>query len=146
MSLLFLLDGVAGGITACELKHSKIKIISGHVYKLSFKIRSTLAQQLNVRVENSGGGTTSLNQNKVITANAWQTVKFEFTASASDDNSVLRVILQASVQEVWFDKFRLIDLTMHRREYRIMRIQGSVLPGSFIQILTLREKTANETA
>lgn len=146
MSLLFLLDGQAGGITACELRHSKIKIISGHVYKLSFRVRSTLAQQLNVRIQNSGGGTTSLNQNKVITANEWQTIKFEFTASASDDNSVLRVVMQASIQEMWFDRFRLIDLTLHRRQYRIMRIQGSVLPGSFVQTLTLREKTANETA
>lgn len=144
MSLLLLLRSET---SSSELKNTKIKLISGHLYRLTFKVRATTPQTITVKMQNSTGLTVSLNSDAdILEANTWQTIKKEFTAGASDDDSVLRLLIYATPQSIWFDKFNLIDLTIERKEYRIMRIQGSVLPGSFIQILTLREKTANETA
>lgn len=97
-------------------------------------------------VENSAGSTESLNQRKVITAGKLNTCQFEFNASATDPNSVLRIIMEAAVQVTRFDKFRLIDYTIYKKNYRLMRIQGSMFPGSFVQTLTLREVTDAETA
>jgi len=147
MSLILLfLPHAAGGITALEYRNVDVPIITAHVYKLSFKVYSNLAQQLNVIVQNSAQSVTSLNKYKVITANAWNTIQFEFTGGATDPNSLLRIVMQAAVQETRFDKFRMIDYTIYKKSYRIMRIQGSMFPGSFIQTLTLREVTDAEIA
>ena len=96
---------------------------------------------------NAAMSSNSLNDNYDLkTINAWKTAVFEFTGVTTDHNSVLKITPETEVQSIWFDKFRLYDLTLERKQYRLMRIQGSVMPGSFIQTLTLREKTAAETA
>lgn len=94
----------------------------------------------------SAGGNISLNSSYGIKqVDKWKATSFDFTAVQTNENAQLRITPASLLQDIWFDKFRLIDLTLEKKQYRIMRIQGSVLPGSFIQILTLREKTANET-
>jgi hypothetical protein len=129
-----------------EFRGGNVPLISGHEYKLSFQVRSTKAQQINVKVQDSNNANESTSQYKTIPQNETITAKFEFTAAATDNNSRVRIFPEAGYQDTYFDHFRLIDLTIERKQYRVMRIQGSMLPGSFIQALTLREKTDAETA
>ncbi len=146
MSLLLLFPTQAVG--EAEIKNSAVPLVSGHVYRLTFRVRSSYAPQtLELLIRNSTELTTSLNTTfEIPTADAWKIFKFEFTAGATDPLSIIGITPTSVAQSLYFDNFKLIDLTIERKEYRIMRIQGSVLPGSFVQILTLREKTANETA
>lgn len=127
-------------------RHRRIKLISGNVYKLSFRVRATVAQTFNVMITDSTWLTQSLNANPTILADRWTTITYEFTAQATDNDSYLWIKVLTGSQDFYLDKFNLINLTTERKQYRIMRIQGSILPGSFIQTLTLREVTSAETA
>ncbi len=127
-------------------RHNRIPLIAGHVYKLSIKVRSTIATTFNLLMTDSSIANVSLNAMPTIPANTWKMIAFEFTAVVTDNNSYLWVKPQTVAQDFYVDQAKLVDLTVERKQYRIMRIVGSVLPGSFIQTLTLREKTAAETA
>jgi len=146
MSLLLLFSGsnAAGEV---ELRNSKVRLISGDLYRLTFRVRSSLIQTIEMLLRDHTGVHISHNSTfDVIAADTWKTVKIEFTATFTDPLSILGITPQSYDQNFYVDKFNMINLSKERKQYRIMRIQGSVLPGSFIQILTLREKTANETA
>lgn len=132
--------------TSCALNHNLIRLITGHVYRLTMNVRTNTQQSITVKMTDSTAATVSLNQAISIAADRWEKLSFEFTAGVSDFHSILSVILANQEQEFWIDTLRLIDLTKERKEYRLMRIKGSLLPGSFIQTLTLREKTTAETA
>ena len=146
LTTLFLDSGVAPVSGDVYLKHDKVKLVTGHVYRLTYKVRSNIAQTINTKALTSAGAANGLNTSKYIRADAWKTLQFEFTATTTDHNSQLRVQPASQAHTIYFDQFRLIDLTLERKQYRIMRIQGSILPGTFIQTLTLREKTTAETA
>ena len=137
-------DSITG---SCYLKHDKIRLISGHVYRFSFKVRSNHTQDIGVKIQDDAGSYVSLDDSfSIKKINTWKQTHFEFTALETNFDAQIRITPESLLQNIYFDNFKLIDLTLERKEYRIMRIQGSVLPGSFVQILTLREKTANETA
>lgn len=125
---------------------STVKIVVGHQYQLICRVRSNVAQTIRVRVDDSASANNSLDTTKVLSADTWETINVTFTGAASDKNSQLRLLPDQVVQNFYADRFRLIDLTLDRKQYRIMRIQGSLVPGSFVQTLTLREKTDAETA
>jgi hypothetical protein len=145
MSLLLLFPSQAAG--EAELRNSAVPLIINHQYRLTFRVRSSLIQTFEILIRNSTGASISYNATRdILAADTWQTIKVEFTAVATDPLSILGITPTSLDQSFYVDKFNMIDLTVERKEYRIMRIQGSVLPGSFVQILTLREKTANETA
>ena len=146
LTILFLDSGVAPVTGDVYLKHEKIKLLANHVYRLTFKVRSDIAQTINTKALTSAAAANGLNTDKYIRADAWKVLQFEFTATTTDHNSQLRIQPASQAHTIYFDQFKLIDLTLERKQYRIMRIQGSVLPGSFIQTLTLREKTDAETA
>ena len=106
-----------------------------------------MEQDIGVKVQNAAGSQISLNSSYGLKyADTWKTASFEFTALETNAVSELRITPETAVQTIYLDKFRLYDLTQEMKEYRIMRIQGSLLPGSFLQTLTIREKTATETA
>jgi len=128
------------------LKHYRIPLIVGNIYKLSFKVRGDLQELVTVLMTDSTQANISLSDSFEVTQNQWKSPAFEFTALATDTNSYLIFIIPGDVQNIYFDNFKLINLTRERKQYRIMRIQGSMTPGSFIQTLTLREKTTAETA
>lgn len=145
MSVASFSPGVSDG--TIELRSGNLPLVSGQLYRLTMKVRSTRTQNIDVDVQDSALANPSLDATRTITANIWETLKFEFTAAATDADSKLRIHLDMDdVQEFWVDDCDLFNLTKERKQYRIMRIQGSMLPGSFIQTLTLREKTAQETA
>lgn len=146
LTTLFVDSGPAVISGDVYLKHEKIKLITGHVYRLTYKVRSNIAQTINTKALTSGAAANGLNSDKYIREDVWKTLQFEFTATTTDHNSQLRIQPASQAHTIYFDEFRMIDLTLERKQYRIMRIQGSVLPGSFIQTLTLREKTTAETA
>lgn len=145
MSLTLLFPTETGPTGDVYLKHDKIKIISGHVYRLSFVVRTNLAGTINTKVLDSGGGNGSLNSDKYLVDAKFKTFQFEFTGAITDHNSQIRIQPASAEQILYFDQFRLIDLTLDRKQYRIMRIQGSMFPGSFIQTLSLREFTPAES-
>lgn len=97
------------------------------------------------KVDNSTGVTTSLNQTKHTPANLTKGLKFEFTATATDSNSRIRIFPSLTAQSFYIDKVVLIDLTKEKKNYRLLRIKGSIYPGTFIQTLTLREKLDTES-
>lgn len=145
MSVASFSPGVSDGTV--ELRAGNIPLVSGEVYRLAVRVRSTRSQNLVFDMQDSALANPSLAATRHITANIWETLKFEFTAAATDTNSKLRIHLDMNdVQEFWIDNCELFSLTKERKQYRVMRIQGSMLPGSYIQTLTLREKTAQETA
>lgn len=130
-----------------ELRGANIPLEAGVVYKLSFMVRSSVAQQIRIQLVDSGLANDSIDAYRALQANTWRTLAFEFTAQATDSASILRIHLEmTALHNFYIDKAKLIDLTQNRKEYRLMRVRGSMMPGSFIQKLTLREKTANETA
>jgi len=136
-----------GGVGTIELRCGNIPLVSGQDYRLSFLCRSTIAQTITVQVYNSTLVTVSKNTYKIIPANIWKGFACDFTALATDANSVLRIFLtNSAVHSFYLDRVKLINLSKELKNYRVMRIQGSMLPGSFIQTLTLREVTASETA
>lgn len=146
MSLLLLFLPSGGGAQTLEFRHGNIPLISGNVYRLTFKARSTLAQSFTVKIQNTAESVLHLNQTGDLEANEWKIFSYEFTALATDDLAKLSIYPYIAIQSFYADNFKLINLTKERKQYRIMRIVGSLLPGSFIQTLTLREKTASETA
>mgnify|MGYP000898356396 CR=1 FL=1 len=130
-----------------ELRGINIPLVAGHQYNLTMMMRSTRAQDINVKIQDSNLANQSESITKPIPANTWTPFNFKFTAAATDPESVIRITLNMeSIQTFYIDKVRMIDLTIEQKQYRIMRIQGSMLPGSFVQTLTLREKTDAETA
>lgn len=129
-----------------EIRQANIPLIVGHEYRLVLNVRGTREQNVTVKMETSGGASQGLNQTYSIEANRWTTKRFDFTALSTNLNNYLRVFPQATNQNFYIDNVSLIDLTRERKEYRIMRIQGSVVPGSFIQTLTIREKTSQESS
>lgn len=140
----FIFDNFNSGMI--ELRNAPFNIISGDTYRLSFKVRSTVNQLVGVKVSNSGLTTDSLDDDFRVYADEWKMKKFEFTATASDEASILRFIPSTdALHSLYIDKVTLINLSKDRKQYRIMRIRGSMFPGSFLQTLTVREKTANET-
>jgi len=128
------------------LRHNRIPLILGNVYKLSLKVRATINTTFNILMTDSSIQLVSLNVSPSVYANTWKTIAFEFTAVKSDNNSSLWIKPQTVPHDFYVDKVNLFNLTKDRKEYRVMRIQGSMLTGSFVQTLTLREKTAAETA
>lgn len=133
-------------ITALELKNTKVPLIAGHLYRLQYKVRSNLLQEVQVTLTDRNDANPSLDTIIDVPVNQWNKHTHIFTAVETDDHSILHFFPALFGQEIWFDAFSLIDLTMSKKSYRIMRIQGSLLPGSFVQTLTLREKTTAETA
>lgn len=132
---------------AVQYRHERIKLVAGHTYKLSIKVRSTVAPQtIIIYLTNSAYTLQAATYPTILTADTWQMITLEFTATLSDNNSILWIKPNATSQSFYLDKANLIDLTVERKQYRIMRIVGSMMPGTFIQTLTLREKTATETA
>lgn len=127
-------------------RHNRIPLTLNHVYKLSMRVRATINTTFNLLVTDSSIQNVSLNTSPSLYANTWKTVAAEFTAVKTDTNSSIWVKPQTVPHDFYVDKVFLTDLTLNRKEYRIMRIQGSMLPGSFVQTLTLREKTTAETA
>lgn len=142
MSLLLLF--VTSNVVAYT--HRRIPLIAGNVYKLSFRVRSSLAQTFSVFIADSSSVNISLSASPSILADAWTVIAYEFTAAATDPNSYMQIKMSEASQDIYLDQFRLINLTKERKQYRIMRIQGSLLTGSFVQSLTLREVSAQETA
>lgn len=146
MSLILLFLPTGSVVPQAKLVHSKVPIISGHQYELTFFVQSSQAQNITTVIDNSSEDNKSLQQTKHIPANNFVQLKFNFSGVETDSLSKLIITLAAGIQTTYFDKFKLIDLTANTRQYRLMRIQGSLKPGGFIQTLTLREKTAAETA
>lgn len=146
MSLLLLFPQAAVALTEVYLKYTPIKIVASDDYRFSFRVRSDTAQQLHIKVVDSAGGNASLDIYRHIEADTWEVIKSEFSGVASDTASQIFIYVSAEVQEIFVDDFKLYNLSVERKEYRIMRIQGRMRPGSFLQTLTLREKTAAETA
>lgn len=144
MSLLLLFQNQAPSLTSVYLKNTPFKIISGDTYSLSFWAQSNKSQQIQVRVFDSAGGNSSLNAYRYLVADTPELLKFDFTGAASDDNSQLRIILDASVHNFYIDRVILINLSKERKSYRLVQIKGDMRPGSFLQTLTLREVDANE--
>jgi len=129
------------------LLKSNISLKSGHDYRLTFRARSNEIQDLTVVMQNIAGTQVSLNDTASITiVDRWQNLRLEFTAVETNKKSELRIYPETTDQILYLDNFNLIDLTNEQKIYRVMRIQGSILPGSFVQSLTLREKTSAETA
>lgn len=130
-----------------EMRAGNIPLVSGQVYRLAFKVRSTRSQNINIKMQESTLTTDSVNITRHLLADTWKQIHYEFTAQATDADSKLRIFLDMDdVQEFWLDEVELFNLSKERKQYRVMRIQGSMLPGSFVQTLTLREKTSSETA
>lgn len=145
--LLPLLSSVSAATGEVYLLKSNIPLKVSHEYRLTFRARSDQTQELTVMMQNIAGTQISLNDTAPITiANRWQNLRLEFTALETNKQSQLRVYPEAIDQTLYLDNFNLIDLTNEQKIYRVMRIQGSILPGSFVQSLTLREKTTAETA
>lgn len=135
------------GSGTIEIRCADIPLVIGQQYRLSFMFRSTLAQYITIEIYNSGLTTPSLSTTRYVPANTWKGIKDDFTCAVTDDNSILRIHLSNDADhDAYIDKVRIVNLTKELKSYRIMRIQGSLLPGSFIQTLTLREVTASETA
>jgi peptidoglycan/xylan/chitin deacetylase (PgdA/CDA1 family) len=132
-------------LTSAEMMNDSIKLITGHEYRLLLKARSPTDQTIRIKLDNSTGVTTNSETWHGLVHDTTTTIKVEFTALATDDAS--RIHLAPTIgMSAYFDDVTLIDLTEERKQYRVMRIQGSLIPGSFVQTLTLREKTASETA
>lgn len=145
--LVPLLSSVSAATGEAYLLKSNISLKLDHEYRLTFRARSDQTQDLTVVMRNIAGTEISLNSTASITvANRWQNLRLEFTAVETNKKSELRVYPEAIDQTLYLDNFCLIDLTNEQKIYRVMRIQGSILPGSFVQSLTLREKTSAETA
>lgn len=145
--LVPLLSSVSAATGEAYLLKSNISLKLGHEYRLTFRARSDQTQDLTVMMQNIASTQISLNDTASITiANRWQNLRLEFTALETNKQSQLRVYPEAIDQTLYLDNFNLIDLTNEQKIYRVMRIQGSILPGSFVQSLTLREKTTAETA
>ena len=142
-----IVDPPAVGTGTVELRCSNIPLVSGDEYTLLIWVRTNRAQQINVVVTDSSLASDSLDVNRYVVADTWIPLKFDFTAVATDTDSKLRIDLNMdAVQEFYIDDVFLINRTFEEKEYRIMRIKGSFRPGGFKQTLTLREKTAAETA
>lgn len=142
-----LVVGHAGGNGTLVMKCGDIKIIAGHEYSLSLLVYSTLSIDVDMRMYESSETTLQGEQIRFVALGAWKLIKMTFTALNTDDNGVLWLNLPATaVYQFRADRVRIYDLTKEKKEYRLMRIQGSMRPGSFVQTLTLREKTAAESA
>lgn len=123
-----------------------IKLIANHQYRLTFKVRSTVAQNIRTIIEDHTQTTTINLADKDIPANIWTQFKVVFTPAISDETALLRIRFENVSQNFWVDDFKMYDLTKEMKAYRVMRIKGSIFPGTFIQTLTLREKTDNENS
>jgi len=123
-----------------------IPLIANHEYRLTFKVRSTVAQTIRTLIEDQTQTTTISLSVKEIPANIWTQFKVIFTPVASHQAALLRIRFENVSQNFWADDFKLYDMTKELKQYRVMRIKGSVFPGTFIQTLTLREKTDNENS
>ena len=131
---------------AAKLILSGVNLVSGHVYRLILKARSTMASSVQIQVVDENLANQSLTTIKNLSANIWKVLSAEFTAAATDDNSKMIITPEAILQSFYVDEVSIIDLTLERKSYRLVRIQGSMMPGSYIQTLTLREVNAQETA
>jgi len=131
---------------AAKLILNGVNLVSGHVYRLVFKARSTETISLQVQVVDKNLANQSYTGVKNLTANIWKTLSAEFTAAASDEDSKVVLTPEEKLQSFYVDEVQIIDLTLERKSYRLVRIQGSMMPGSYIQTLTLREVNAQETA
>lgn len=130
-----------------EIRANNIPLIAGDTYLLRMWMRANREETINVKVQDSALANQAANENRLLPADTWTPFNFEFTAVATDVASVIRITLNmTSIQNFYIDRCILINLSKEKKQYRIMRIQGSLLPGSFVQNLTLREKTDAETA
>lgn len=142
-----LIVGHEGGNGTLAMKLGDIKIIAGHDYSLSALVYSTESIDVDMRVYESTETILQGQQTRFIASGAWKVIKMEFTALNDDDNGILWLNIPATTPyQFRVDRVRIYDLTKEKKLYRLMRIQGSMRPGSFVQTLTLREKTASESA
>jgi hypothetical protein len=129
-----------------KVKATDIPLILGHSYRLSFEARATVSVNVQVQVTNEEETVENLSSDfHIKEANVWNTRKFEFTATETDEHSTL--IFKPDLLEThsfYVERVSIIDLTIEQKNYRLMRIQGSMRPGSFVQTLTLREVTDSE--
>lgn len=128
-----------------KLTYTGLKLVNGHTYRLTIKLRSNVEQNPQFRVTNNAGDTETINESWPLAADSTKVFKIEFTPTYTENDAILEITFSPEAQELYFDDARLIDLTLERKEYRVMRIIDSQLAGSYIQTLTLREKTASES-
>lgn len=140
-------DPPSVGTGTVELRCSNIPLTNGEEYVLSLKMRASRTQNVDVDIYDSGLSTQSLDKVATVVADTWKQFAWTFTAQATDLDSKLRIHLNMdAVQDFYVDDVVLLNLTKEEKEYRLMRIKGSMRPGSFTQELTLREITESETA
>lgn len=136
---------LASGSESHRLICSPVKLISGDQYRLTFEVWGDTTDDISYGFESSGGLGIS-NTSETVPGGGWIPLNLTFTSTISDDESKL-VIHLPEATNVWrFDNFKMINLTKEQTNYRVMRIQGKVHPGQFLQTLELREVTATETA
>lgn len=129
-----------------KLAASPISIISGREYQIDFMIWMQTAAQVQVTFMTEADALIGSIVQKYVPASTWTKYKFNFTPNVTDSAAQMVVRIPTDPNTMRFDDVHVIDLTNESKQYRIMRIQGSLKPGGFIQTLTLREKTAAETA
>lgn len=129
-----------------KLAASPIGLISGREYQVDFMIWMNTAAQVQVTMMTEADALIGSIVQKYIPAQTWTKYKFTFTSTVTDSAAQMVVRIPVDPNTMRFDDVHVIDLTDETKQYRVMRIQGSLKPGGFIQTLTLREKTAAETA
>ena len=128
-----------------KIHYSPINIISGHQYKLVFRVRPTANVDIRFKLQDILGTTIDLDDTKMAYANIWKIISATFTATFSGSDAELFIQPNVSeIMDIYIDQVVLIDLTVEQKSYRLMRIQGSMMPGSFLQTLTLREIAEGE--
>jgi hypothetical protein len=129
-----------------KLINSPVNLDSSHQYRCSFKVWCDTNASIEYGFVDSSDGAQHTYGSQFIVAETWTTVTFTFTPTTTDNASRLVIHLPDDANTFRFDDANLLDLTSEQLSYRVMRIQGSMNPGSYVQTLTLREKTAAETA
>ena len=141
----FITDNLNQG--EAEIRATDLPLIVGHQYRLGFSARVAADHNIAVIVTNQDEDNHSLNTDFEAKAGGLKRYKYTFTAVETDDHSTLLLKPDIdAIETIYIDNFELIDLTMEQKSHRLVRIQGSMRAGSFVQTLTLREITASETA
>lgn len=129
-----------------KLVAEPISLTNTHEYRGEFMIWVLTAATVQITMLDSADVLIGSVIEKYIPASTWTKYAFTFTSTVTDVAAQMVVRIPTDPNTMRFDDVHIIDLTNESAQYRVMRIQGSMKPGGFIQTLTLREKTAAETA
>ncbi len=129
-----------------KLVASPVKITNTHQYRLEVMIWGQLAFTIQDTPMTTAGVLIGAIGEQAIPAGTWTKMVHRFTATATALSGQIVIRFPTAGNTIRIDDAKLIDVTLETKQYRIMRIKGSMFPGSYIQTLTLREKTATETA